>query len=89
MKLADAKEMIRNRSGFRVSFDIRENGLLKSDHVPERYETPFSTEDEAWEFARKLSPIPGVVNIYVIYASTWQPVEGYYSKMLNKHGGRA
>ena len=46
---------------------------------------PFATEDEAWTFARKLSGATNIVNIYVIYASDWTPVEGYNEKLLKKY----
>lgn len=85
MKLSDAKELIRTRSGYRVSFEMRENGLLKGNHTPDRNEIPFATEEEAWCFARKLSVVPDIVNIYVVWASDFSPVPNYYEKVLNKH----
>ena len=85
MKLSDVKEMIRTRSGYRVSFEMRDNGLLKSNHTPDQNEVPFATEEEAWDFARKLSVVPDVVNIYVVWAGDWTPVSDYGAKMLNKH----
>lgn len=88
MQLQEAKDFIKHESGFRVTFEVREGGILRSDHFPEDDEPPFTTEDEAWEYAEKFAKAgrdKGIVNVYVIYADDWTPVKGYKEKELNYH----
>lgn len=72
--------------GFRVHFELREDGVLASDYMPERDEAPIPTLDVAWEIARRMDEFaPGhIVNIYVIDLK-WRPVTGYDSKRLRRY----
>lgn len=72
MRLKDAMEMINDaEKGFRVHFEVREDGVLKSDYFPDKDEDLFETEIEAWELARRFANAcekkkSNVVNVYVI-----------------------
>lgn len=87
MKLEEAKHIIDNKpTGYRVSFERREGGLLISDFFPDRDEKPFEVEEVAWEWAKDFavaSKKKEFVNIYVIRADNFSPVAGYWDKMLN------
>jgi hypothetical protein len=89
MKFQDALDFIKGNIGFRVSFEIREGGILTSDHFPERDEEPIKKEDDAWKYARQFAQVGksrGIVNVYVIHADDWTPVDGYKEKELNYYG---
>lgn len=77
------------RGGYRVSFQRRERNILSSDHFPERDEEPIDTEDEAWRLAREFAACDprgaNYVNIYVIKASDWAPVDGYSARKMNEY----
>ena len=92
MRHAEALEIIRNvPPGFRVAFERRENGMLRSDYFPERDENPIPTETEAWNEARSFAAVAPkeYVNIYVIRCDDWTPVPGYAAKRLRTHPARA
>lgn len=92
MKLATALQIIDQihptvlPKGFRVSFEHREGHMLASDFFPDRDEAPIETEKEAWQlaawFAEK-APV-NFVNIYVVNAKTFLPVDGYRERMLRR-----
>ena len=90
MKMQEALDIINNaEKGFMVSFEERGNGLLKSNHFPERRsgEDLIETEEEAWDLANKFANATDVskyVNIYVTDAS-YKPVKGYEQKIIRKH----
>ena len=86
MRLADAVRQHKARPGFRVDFEVRENGMLRSDFTPERDEEPFPTEEIAWAFAEYLNRVapPHIVNIYVV-DGTWSPVPGYREREMRRY----
>lgn len=77
MRLDKAREMTRPQ-GFLVSWEWRENGLLRSDHTPDTTldEKPFPTLDEAQGFAGEMArkAPENVVNIKVVRANDFVPV---------------
>ncbi len=91
MKYEDAMRIIedsKKNSGFRVSFEVRKNGCLRSDHFPEGDEDVIENEEVAWGLARKFSMADmewPIVNVYVIYAIDFTPVKGYKGRMFNIH----
>lgn len=72
--------------GFRVSFERRENGMLKGDHYPERHEPLIPFEDIAWAWAERIAKInPSyIVNVYVV-DHEFSPVPGYKKRQLNNY----
>jgi hypothetical protein len=87
MKMSEAITMMRQSSGYRVHFERREDGLLCSDFFPDRDEPPIADLHDAWELARKWSLVDPerYVNIYVISAYDWVPVEGYQRQKHNRY----
>jgi len=87
MKLEDAKREIQRAGGFRVHFERRANGMLSSDYFPDRTEDGLPLIGQAWELAEQWSKVNpcDYVNIYVVHANDWTPVDGYRSKTLNKY----
>lgn len=75
-------------TGFMVSFEIREGGVLRSDYFPDKHsgEQLIETEEEAWELARKFASSTNktYVNIYVI-DHTFSPVRGYENKKIKSY----
>jgi len=93
MKFSEAKEIIDRHEkpemyGFRVHFERRHDGVLSSDSFPEHEEPPIKTEEEAWEWARRLAACGPLewVNIRVRYAAPGAGrVPGAREKELNKY----
>ncbi len=89
MKLSDAKNIIDNAprlAGYRVSFEIKDGGVLRSDYFPDKDETALKTEDEAWEWAARFAfagKNKNIVNVYVISANDFNPAPGYEKRKLN------
>lgn len=91
MKYMDALEIIRNPlsypQGYLVSFEWREDGMLRSDHFPDVHggEPPLPTEKEAWMLATKfaLATRGKTCNLYVIEYPSFTPVKGYESKKIS------
>jgi hypothetical protein len=84
MKFQEALDIINKKEkGYMVSFEVRERGVLRSDHFPDKHagELLIPTEEEAWILAEKFANSTGsdVVNIYVI-DNTFSPVKGYDKK---------
>jgi hypothetical protein len=94
MKIAEAITLLESGpsrpAGYRVQWEWRERGLLRSDMTPDREEEPFKTEKEAWEFAVKLATVIGdrICNVFVIDAKTFAPVPNYESKTLLRYPPR-
>lgn len=90
MRMNNAKSLIMRATGYRVTFERREGGLLHSDHFPERDEPAIADEEDAWKLAGAFADVdPSVyVNIYVISAFDWTPVEGYAARRLNTYPPR-
>ena len=86
MRIATAKRIIEEGSGFLVHFEQVEGNLLRSDYTPEvtEGEPPFGTEAAAWEFAQKLAKAMAgrAVNFYVVRASDFTPVPRYRDLMI-------
>lgn len=76
--------------GFMVSFEWKRDGMLKSDHFPDKHagEKLIETEEEAWELAIKFaSRTKGkCVNVYVT-KSDFVPVEGYSLRCIKNRDG--
>ena len=81
-----AWEESRAQTAFRVSFEQRVNGMLVSDHIPDREEAAMGTLEAAWALAERInrSAPDTIVNIYVV-DGLWRPVPGYRNRMLRKH----
>lgn len=88
MRLAEVKERLVKATGYRVSFEKREGGMLCGDHFPERDEPPIADLEDAWKLAADWAEVDPklYVNIYVIQAWDWCPVDGYKERVLNPHG---
>lgn len=72
---------------YRVSFERKERGMLVGDHFPERDELPFESQEVAWKMAESFADkmVGRVVNVHVVDAETWAPVDGYRERMLNEN----
>ena len=86
MKMKDAlKIMDKETEGFMVSFELKIDGMLYSDHFPEKHsgEDLIETEKDAWvlanEFANKMKG--KAVNIYVV-DNNFSPVHNYEDKRI-------
>jgi len=80
-----------NATGFMVSFELRERGMLASDHFPDAHngEPLIQTEEEAWRLASEFSKVSTrYVNIYVINQD-YRPVAGYRERILNRYQKRS
>ena len=91
MKMKDALKMIDDskkiETGFMVSFEKRERGMLVSDHFPDKHagEPLLESEEIAWKLAKDFAKVSDhYVNIYVT-DSSFSPVKGYDKKELNKY----
>ena len=89
MKMSDAQEIISKHyiQGFRVSFEVREGGVLRADHFPESGEPLIPTESEAWALAldfAKAGRNKNIVNVYVT-DNTHVPVKQYKELMFNMY----
>jgi hypothetical protein len=87
MKLEEAMNDIKNKSGYRVEFELKKNGMLYSDHFPDNDEPALNDEDYAWRLAEAFAIVrkADVVNVYVINAFDFAPVAGYEERKLNKY----
>jgi hypothetical protein len=76
-------------SGFMVSFEHKEGGVLESDHFPDKHagEALIATEDEAWELARRFAAatVGRCVNIYVVNRN-FAPVSGHRERIITNRG---
>ena len=83
----DSEEPPKQPTGYMVSFEVREHGILRSDHFPDKHagEQLIKTEDEAWELAMRFHKAAGddYVNIYVT-DQDFHPVKNYNEKRMNK-----
>lgn len=88
MKLQEALNIINKpKIGFMVSFEVKERGVLRSDHFPDFHggEELIQSETEAWELAKKFSEATdNTCNIYVI-DHTFSPVKNYSTKKLKSY----
>jgi hypothetical protein len=87
MDLAEAERLIADyeahlSQAYLIHFSRRAAGGFVGDYVPA--DMPFSTESEAWTFARKFAQATKETyfNIYVV-DHHYKPVVGYREKMLN------
>lgn len=87
MKYQEAMDIINKpeESGFMVSFEWVEDGVLIGDHFPDKHagEELIKTEVLAWELANQFAKktYDTCVNIYVINAD-FAPVANYREKMI-------
>jgi hypothetical protein len=93
MKMHEAMDVIEGRTGrkgYVVKFEVRENGMLRSDHFPDvlRGEPGIDTEEAAWNLAQAFANKSGAdfVNIYVCRARDFMPVEGYGERTIRPYG---
>jgi len=94
MRMSEAREILAGkdtREGYCVTFEVRERGMLASDHFPDVHagEPGIPTEEQAWAMAASFAHAKQkreVVNVYVIRASDFTPVPAYRARMLNVHG---
>ena len=91
MKMKEALKMIdgskKIETGFMVSFEKRENGMLVSDHFPDKHadEPLLKTKEIAWKLAKDFANVSDrYVNIYVV-DSSFSPIKEYNIKELNKY----
>ena len=93
MKMSEAEDIISGkaaRSGYCVSFEVREGGMLRSDHFPDvrEGEPGIATIQEAWTLASRFANAKHkreVVNVYVINATDFTPVADYQHRMLKRY----
>jgi hypothetical protein len=91
MKMREAEDIISgkaDRTGYIVSFEVRERSLLRSDHFPDvrAGEPGIQTPEAAWKlaeaFAAKRTANRDIVNIRLCYAADFTPVG---PELLNKY----
>lgn len=87
MKMQEARALMRRAAGYRVHFDRRENSILASDYFPERDEPAIADLEDAWKLAAEWALVdPALyVNVYVINAHDWVPVDNYEARRLNAY----
>lgn len=85
MKMVLACELMRKATGYRVHFERRGDGMLYSDHFPERDEPPIAELEDAWKLAAQFANVDPTryVNVYVINALDGAPVDDYQLRTLN------
>ena len=84
----EAMEFRRREAGYLVTWECRENGLLRSDHCPDPHRGDSALGvHAAWELAERVArAIPNAVNIYVVHAEDFRPVSNYRERMLRPWG---
>jgi hypothetical protein len=89
MKMSEALACINAREGYCVTFEIRKDSCLHSDHFPDVREREPGIEsiEAAWDLAAKFAYArrKDVVNVYVVHANDFTPVEGWDTRTLNRH----
>lgn len=86
MKIQEAMDIIHNKpKGFMVSFEWCGDGLLRSDHFPDKRagEPLIPTEHEAWELADRFARATKgkTCNLYVVDSSS-SPVKDYKKRII-------
>ena len=87
MKIDEAMKIINDdkEEGYMVSFEWAGDGMLRSDHFPDKHagEKLIETEEEAWELAAKFASRKRdrCVNIYITGAD-FHPVKGYRDRII-------
>lgn len=85
MRMKDVLARLAN-GGYRVSFERRVPSALCGDMFPARDEEPIENKEAAWELARQWAAAASdCVNIYVISAVTFKPVDGYERRLMNRY----
>jgi len=87
MKMAEAQRIIhQGPKGFMVAFELKFEGMLRSDHFPDKHagEPLITTEAEAWELAKAFAEnmVGKAVNIYVVNHN-FAPVPNYKTRYIN------
>jgi hypothetical protein len=89
MRMQEAMAMIGATSvakarGYRVSFEYK--ACCARDYFPERSEASIADLEDAWKLAARFANVnPELyVNIYVINAHDWTPVEDHTKRELNR-----
>jgi hypothetical protein len=86
MKMNEALEIINSKpKGFMVTFEWAKDGMLTSDHFPDKNggEKLILNEEEAWDLARKFAKktLDKCVNIYVV-DDEFNPVPLYKERTI-------
>jgi hypothetical protein len=85
MKMSEALNVIKNKSGFMVQFEWCGDGFLRGDYFPDYHagEKLIETEAEAWELAEKFANATKgkTCNIYVL-KENFSPVEDYKEREI-------
>jgi len=92
MKMKDALELIKDiqkvETGYMISFEKKEGGMLVSDHFPDKHagEELIETEYSAWELAKDFAEVSKdkYINIYVVNSS-FEPILTYGRRTFNKY----
>ena len=91
MKMREAQDIIENglRHGYIVHFERREDGMLCSDHFPDKHagEPAIPTEEQAWHLASMFAAAtrPRCVNFYVVNYRDFTPVRGYRERIIDAY----
>lgn len=85
LERADELSRAATVEGYRVSYERKDGAFLIGEMWPVREQPPlYCSEAEAWDYAQRLAA-PNVghyVNLYVIHAKDFTPVEGYQDKFI-------
>ncbi len=85
MKMQDALNEIHAPCGYMVHFEWWGDGLLRSDHFPDKGagEPLIETEDEAWDLAERFSEATKgrTCDLYVV-RDDYTPVVGYKDRRI-------
>jgi hypothetical protein len=94
MQIEEVKKILTTKETdgcYLVHFEAKEGKggcILAAKYFPDPGETPFRSEQDAWNwaaaFANTLGPAK-VVNVYVVDASNWRPVDDYRKRLCNPH----
>lgn len=90
MRMRDAQKLMEQHGGFLVHFERRAGGMLEGDYFPAHDESPIVGVEKAWKLAAQWALVDPekFVNIYVVSAVDFVPVEGYQLRALNLYPPR-
>lgn len=75
----------KNKSKFKVCYELKEGGYLRSCYYPMDSNLFYTDEETAWYDASEVvTTIPGAVNIYVVDGNA-SPVAGYEDKIIRRY----
>lgn len=83
--MEEAQKIMNRSAGYMVSFEWTGDGMLRSDHFPDKHagEVLIINEELAWELAKRFAvkTVGRCVNIYVVTAD-FHPVKNYEKHMI-------